>query len=148
MILKLILGNPWIFGGIAVAFLLVGGWGTIEHSGRVAAEKGEAAARKELASAVERAQGNYDAAEVMKLQIEADKRIVADQNAEILRWKADSLALKTRNEALVRKGREDRDNSLAEIAAKDEEIRNANAPDTIHRLSPPVRALAGSLSSE
>ena len=124
------------------------GRGFVEHQWRGAAEKGEAAALDRLASATERAQGNYDAAEAMKLQVEADKRTIEMQGGEIERWKADSLAMKQTNDALIRKGRDDRDRSLAEIAAQEEKICALETPDTVHRLSPPVRALADSLSSE
>lgn len=46
--LKLLLGNPYVFGGIALVIIALGVWGGVEHSLRIAAEKGEAAAELSL----------------------------------------------------------------------------------------------------
>jgi type IV secretory pathway TrbL component len=144
--LKLLIGNPYVLIGIAAAFALSIGAAIWFHHDAVTAEKSEKAALAQLASAVERANANHDAAESQRLQVEADKRTIAMQGVEIERWRADSLAMKQTNDALVRAGRQDAERRLAEINAQEEDARAH--PEDIHRLSPRVHAVADSLSSE
>lgn len=83
MLGKLIFGNPWVFGAIALVIVALSGYGFMERNNRIAAEKGEKAAQELADLAQQDAKRWHAASDLRDSSITDLKSMVEQQNTAL-----------------------------------------------------------------
>lgn len=141
--LKLLLGNPYVMGGVALAFLLMGVALYAENAGRVAAERGEKAALLQASLLSQDAKRWHDASDLRDKSIDVLNATLSKQNAAIEASKLDQARL----ESVAASAEADRAKLQSDLDARTAELdafAKAN-PGKVCRLSDEVRERAAKL---
>lgn len=140
--LKLLLGNPWVFGGIAALILALTAWGITEDRLRAAAEKGEKAAELQVTTYADAAANlaKTHADDITNMNV--CKSVLADQSDAIAHLQFSLTA--TNDSAAKYAAQSDADlRTLSDRIAEQQAFIDKN-PDRVCRLTPEMRQRAES----